>query len=218
MQRSSLSPIDSNLRETIRKEVELEKEIDNLSALTDYEKVKKTTLNSIIVDWQHTDSILHKLPYDGFSQNDRKKLNALKNSFKSNLSDFGYKSTAIDLFELSSNTYKPSLDGVDIGSEASASDNIRVIWSYLFSLLMLDTIDENLATNHLGLLILDEPRQQETKDVSFQTFIKKASETYNHDKQVIIGTSEKYEDLIKMLNGLKVNLIHFNGNIITKIK
>jgi hypothetical protein len=218
LQRSLLSPMDSNIREIIRKEVELEKDIDNLLTLSDVEKNKKTVLNAIIVDWQFTDSLLHKLPYDGFSQKDRIKLNLLRDSFKSNLSDFGYRSTPIDLFELSTNTYKPSLDGVDIGSEASASDNIRVIWSYLYSLLMLDTCDENISTNHLGLLILDEPRQQETKDISFQMFIKKSSETFNKDKQVIIGTSEKYEDLTRMLKNLKVNLMHFDESIIRRIK
>ncbi|MGJ0626134.1 hypothetical protein [Xenorhabdus bovienii] len=218
LQRSLLSPMDSNVREIIRKEVELEKEIDNLLALSDLEKAKKTVLSSIVVDWQFADSLLHKLPYDGFSPRDRTKLSLLKNSFKSNLSDFGYKSTPIDLFELSTNTYKPSLDGVDIGSEASASDNIRVIWSYLYSLLMLDTYDEKISTNHLGLLILDEPRQQETKDVSFQTFIKKASETFNKGKQIIIGTSEKYEELTRMLENLKVNLMHFDESIIRRIK
>lgn len=218
LQRSLLSPMDSDVREMIRKEIELEKEIDNLLALSDFERTKKTILSSVVVDWNSVNSLLLKLPYDGFSQKDRTKLNSLRDSFKSNLSDFGYKSTPIEFFELSTNTYKPSLDGVDIGSEASASDNIRVIWSYLYSLLMLDTLDGDFSTNHLGLLILDEPRQQETKDVSFQVFIKKASETINKDKQVIIGTSEKYEDLIRMIENLNINLMHFNESIIRRIK
>ncbi|QDX29482.1 hypothetical protein [Dickeya poaceiphila] len=213
-QRSISSPINSEIRELIRKEVKLEKDIENLNSLLNYELSKKDTLLAVISDWSECNNKLTTLPYDGFTHRDNLKLKLLRDSFKSNLQDFGYKSTPIENFSLSSNTYKPTIDGIDIGSEASASDNIRVIWSYLYSLLMLDS--NEISTNHLGLLIMDEPRQQETKDVSFKTFIKKASESYLEEKQIIMGTSEKYNDLISMLEGLHVNLLHFNSNIIRK--
>ncbi|HEJ0156552.1 TPA: hypothetical protein SLO89_002900 [Klebsiella pneumoniae] len=217
IQRSISSPINSELRELIRKEVKLEKDIDSLGSLLNFEGDKKTTLLAVLSDWRECNNRLAKLPYDGFTQKDRLKLKILKDSFKTNLQDFGYKSTPIEDFDLSTNTYKPTVDSVDIGSEASASDNIRVIWSYLYSLLMLDSHSHDISTNHLGLLIMDEPRQQETKDVSFKTFIKKASESYLDNKQIIMGTSEKYTDLIAMLDGLHVNLMHYNSNIIRKL-
>ncbi|EBO5051105.1 hypothetical protein EGH56_23500 [Klebsiella aerogenes] len=216
VQRSISSPVNPELRELIRKEVKLEKDIDILNSLEEFENSKKDTLIAVISDWRGCNNQLTVLPYDGFSKVDRLKLSLLRDSFKSNLEDFGYKSTPIEDFDLSTNTYKPTVDGIDIGSEASASDNIRVIWSYLYSLLMLDTYAKNISTNHLGLLIMDEPRQQETKDASFRTFIKKASESYVQEKQIIMGTSEKLTDLIAMLDGLHVNLMHFDSNIIRK--
>lgn len=218
IQRSLMSPGDANVREQIRQEVILEKNIEALYSLLDFEKNIKTTLSAVLIEWRKINNELSKLPYDGFTYEDKRKLNKLKISFKENLKDFGYKSTEIEDFDLSMNTYKPSLDDVDIGSEASASDNIRVIWSYLYSLLMLDTVLDGLTTNHLGLLIMDEPRQQETKDISFKKFIKKASEAESFNKQIIFGTSEKFEDLIKMIEGIKVNMIHFEHNIIKKIE
>lgn len=216
IQRSISSPVDAELRELIRKEVKLEKDIDSLHALSSFELNKKDTLRAVLSDWRECNNKLAALPYDGFTYNDKAKIKLLRDSFKSNLHDFGYKSTPIDDFDLSFNTYKPTVDSIDIGSEASASDNIRVIWSYLYSLLMLDVNSNGISTNHLGLLIMDEPRQQETKDVSFKTFIKKASGSYLHKKQIIMGTSEKYDDLMAMLNGLNVNLLHFDNNIIRK--
>jgi hypothetical protein len=217
IQRSILSPINAELRELIRKEVKLEKDIDNLNSLLSFEIDKKDTFLATLSDWRECNNKLAALPYDGFTYKDRLKLKLLKDSFKLNLQDFGYKSTPIEDFDLSTNTYKPTVDDIDIGSEASASDNIRVIWSYLYSLLMLDSHSDDVSTNHLGLLIMDEPRQQETKDVSFKTFIKKASESYRVEKQIIMGTSEKYDDLIAMLDGLQVNLLHFDSNIIRKL-
>ncbi|MGX9240709.1 hypothetical protein ACWXVW_05260 [Pantoea dispersa] len=218
IQRSLMSPGDASVREQIRQEVILEKKIETLYSLLDFEKDIKTTLSAVLIEWKKINSELSRLPYDGFTYEDKRKINKLKVSFKENLKDFGYKSTDIEDFELSMNTYKPSLDDVDIGSEASASDNIRVIWSYLYSLLMLDTALDGVTTNHLGLLIMDEPRQQETKDVSFKKFIKKASETECFNKQIIFGTSEKFEDLTKMIDGVKVNMIHFDHSIIRKIQ
>ncbi|UPY94726.1 hypothetical protein [Pectobacterium sp. 21LCBS03] len=216
IQRSILSPVNSGLRELIRKEVKLEKDIDGLNSLLNFEMDKKNTLLAVLSDWRECNNKLAVLPYDGFTQKDKLKLKLLRDSFKSNLQDFGYKSTPIEGFDLSTNTYKPTVDGIDIGSEASASDNIRVIWSYLYSLLMLDSNSNDISTNHLGLLVMDEPRQQETKDVSFKTFIKKASDSYLEKKQIIMGTSEKYSDLIAMLDGLHVNMLHFESNIIRK--
>ncbi|MNP38549.1 hypothetical protein D3C76_1320650 [compost metagenome] len=160
---------------------------------------------------------MKKLPWDGFSRNDNIKLNELLNSFKENLKDFDYKSTPIEDFEISKRTYKPAIDEVDLGSEASASDNIRVIWAYMYTLLVLDSRLNGLSTNHLGLLMLDEPRQQETKEVNFKTFIEKAARTFELDKQVIIATSEKYDDLLKMIDGLEVNVVRFESPVISRI-
>lgn len=218
IQRSLMSPGDANVREQIRQEVILERKIEALSSLLDFEKNIKTSLSAILIEWRKVNNELSNIPYDGFTYKDKLKLEKLKVSFKENLKDFGYKSTEIEDFELSMNTYKPALDGVDIGSEASASDNIRVIWSYLYSLLMLDASSDGICTNHLGLLIMDEPRQQETKDISFKRFIKKASEAGSFDKQIIFGTSEKFEDLIKMIEDVEVNMIHFEQNIIKRFE
>src|SRR5690606_19970556 len=155
-------------------------------------------------EWSRAVGAISKLPWDGFSRNDYIKLGELSEQFKKNLSDFEYKSTPIEDFEISKRTYKPSIDDIDLGAEASASDNIRVIWAYLYSLLMLESHLDGLTTNHLGLLVLDEPRQQETKEVNFRTFIQYAAKTTASEKQVIIATSEKLSDLQGMINGLEV--------------
>lgn len=65
--------------------------------------------------------------------------------------------------------------------------------------------------------MLDEPRQQETKEVNFKTFIEKAALTFELDKQVIIATSEKYDDLLKMIDGLEVNVVRFESPVISRI-
>ncbi|MDX1725648.1 MAG: hypothetical protein R3355_21400 [Pseudomonas sp.] len=203
-------------RAQLRKEILLEEKIEAIERTLTLESEIKEKLSATKLEWSRVDGAISKLPWDGFSRNDYIKLGKLTEQFKKNLSDFEYKSTPIEDFEISKRTYKPSIDDVDLGSEASASDNIRVIWAYLYSLLTLDNHLEGLTTNHLGLLILDEPRQQETKEVNFKTFIERASETRSMERQVIIATSEKHADLTKMIEGLPVKVINFDGPLISK--
>ncbi|MCC8367189.1 hypothetical protein J8V57_13055 [Xenorhabdus sp. PB61.4] len=168
-------------------------------------------------DWKLAESALQALPRTGFSQKDWRKLKALRESFIKYLEDFGYSSNELEDFRVSEQSYKPTLNDIDINSEASASDNIRVIWSYLYSMLTLDEKPNVESTNHLGLLILDEPRQQEAKNESFKEFITKVADIKRSGKQVIIGTSEEYSDLQSTIKNLEVNLRHFDSDIIKKL-
>ncbi|MBK0059726.1 hypothetical protein IAE40_13870 [Pseudomonas sp. S44] len=204
-------------RAQLRKEILLEAKVEAIERTLNIESEIKEKLISTKLEWSNVAGAISKLPWDGFSRNDYIKLSVLTEQFKENLSDFEYKSTSIEDFEISKRTYKPAIDDVDLGSEASASDNIRVIWAYLYSLLTLDFHLNGLTTNHLGVLMLDEPRQQETKEVNFKTFIERASETRSMERQVIIATSEKHDDLKKMIEGLPVNVIDFQGPLISKI-
>ncbi|MND23957.1 hypothetical protein D3C81_300630 [compost metagenome] len=204
-------------RAQLRKEILLEEKLEAIERTLTIESEIKEKLISTKLEWSNVAGAISKLPWDGFSRNDYIKFSVLTEQFKKNLSDFEYKSTPIEDFEISKRTYKPAIDDVDLGSEASASDNIRVIWAYLYSLLTLDSHLNGLTTNHLGVLMLDEPRQQETKEVNFKTFIERASETHSMDRQVIIATSEKYDDLKKIIEGLPVNVIDFQGPLISKI-
>jgi hypothetical protein len=166
--------------------------------------------------WKIVQAKLKLIPKDGLSFNDRSKLKILESNFKRLLERFGYRSTKIEEFTISERTYRPALDGVEIGSEASASDNIRVIWAYLYALMLTSKV-KNFSSNHLNLLILDEPRQQEAKDLSFRSFIEEVSGTVNTQQQVIIGTSEKAEELVTILEGVQANVIHFEQELIAPL-
>ncbi|MCS6123993.1 hypothetical protein [Shewanella baltica] len=203
-------------RVEIKRELLIESEIEKLEAALQNELRIKDKLTVTLIDWNTANSALAAIPYSGLSPNDRKKLEALKNSFIGNLDEFGYSSNSLSDFQISQTSYKPTLNDVDINSEASASDNIRVIWSYLYSVLTLD-ITTSLPTNHLGLLIMDEPRQQEAKYESFSTFISKAANVKEMQKQIIIGTSEKYSDLLDAIKDKPANLMHFDSDIIKKL-
>lgn len=77
---------------------------------------------------------------------------------------------------------------IDLQFDLSASDTIRTIWAYRLALL---EVARTFTTNHLGLLMLDEPRQQSTEPVGFKSFFAEASRSAASGQQVIVVTSEE---------------------------
>ncbi|MFB9869153.1 hypothetical protein [Vreelandella sulfidaeris] len=203
-------------RSDIKKEIIIENDIESIETALRQEEELKARFENALKSWRLSDSALDALPKSGLSASDWKKLKVLKRNFVSNLEVFGYSSNDLSDFEISERSYKPTLNEVDINSEASASDNIRVIWAYLYSILTLDQNDIG-STNHLGLLIMDEPRQQEAKNESFGEFITKSAGVKNMGKQIIIGTSENYSELQKTIEDLDINIQHFDSDIIHKL-
>lgn len=156
-------------------------------------------------------------PEHGFSTDDITKLNSLQTEVVKYLTEFGFSSFNPQLLEISKDTYLPTREGFDLGFDTSASDGIRVIWSYLISLFSLR---EKFQTNHPGILVFDEPRQQEANKLSFAGLLKGASEAANSG-QIIFATSEEEDVLKSALEGCKYTLRSFSpvdGKILRKLK
>jgi hypothetical protein len=129
------------------------------------------------------------------------------------LKEFGFSSLSPDTLEISRETYRPIREGFDLGFDLSASDNIRTIWAYLQGLLELSS---GASLNHLGLLIFDEPRQQEAAELSFQKLLTRAAKSGERGQQVIFATSEPLENIQRMTAGLNPQIVHFDGRVLVR--
>src|SRR5258706_2027208 len=123
----------------------------------------------------------------GLSPADEAKLRLLQDSFVDQLGEYNFTSFLIDRIAISHETYRPSRDGYDIGL-TSASDTIRIIWAYLLGML---EVSRSAQTNHLGLLIFDEPRQQGAQAMSFDALLKRAAEAVSVGQHGMFTTSEE---------------------------
>jgi protein phosphatase len=106
--------------------------------------------------------------------------------------------------------YRPTYEGFDLGFNLSASDMIRTIWAYLYGLLEVARVS---PTNHPGLLILDEPRQQQANRMSFALFAKRAAASRQARQQVIFLTSEDEDTVQEMLGSVEHKYINFAGQM-----
>lgn len=164
--------------------------------------------------WKHIQARRKALPKEGLSGAEKQKLNALSGHFKGQLNDYGFTSFDTGLIDISKETYRPTREGFDLGFDISASDNIRVIWAYLMALLEIARTSE---TNHPGILVFDEPRQQDASASSFQALLQRCVHAGNFQQQILIATSEPTASLRSMLAGKTYYLVEFEGKILKPI-
>jgi hypothetical protein len=145
------------------------------------------------------------------SQNDRRKLEKLTLLVRDQATEFGFSTFDPSEVNISDDTYRPQKEGFEIGFETSASDAIRLKWAYQLGLLELDKVE---ATNHPGILLFDEPRQQSSAKVSFENLLKRAAKAKKHNQQVIFSTSEDLLNLQRITSELDCDERIFEGYMI----
>ena len=164
--------------------------------------------------WREVVGNLARLPSDDTAEEDRRRIAKWTTLLQEQLRQYGFGSLATDQIVVSTDTYRPEHEGFDLQTSISASDLIRTIWAYLVGMLELSRTD---STNHPGLLVFDEPRQQSTKDVSFVQLLKRASSASACGQQVVFFTSEEPSRLNNGLAGVGHSLLEFKGRLIERV-
>ena len=198
----------------VRERMVLEASIANFKRINDYLENALDGMRLIVLEYVECNRKLAQLKNDT-SQEDETKIRALQESFVSQLEEYGFSSITPSLIQISRESFRPNYDGFDLGFNLSASDMIRTIWAYLTGLM---EVARDNQTNHIGLLVLDEPRQQQANKVSFRDFVERTSSAKEFNQQVLFLTSEDSETLSQMLNGVEHQLIDFTGKMILPLE
>lgn len=186
--------------------------IDNLSiSLLD-------GLQAIALDWAKATEALAKLPADNLTANDLKKVDVLTTKICVQLTSYGFRSFQPAEIALSTDNFRPLVREragtetveKEINFEVSASDAIRLKWAYLLAAFELRLSHK---TNHPGLLVFDEPGQQEIDSGSLFAFLKRVGSGAQAGGQVIVSTSEPLE-LVQREMGDLARIIDFPGFIL----
>jgi hypothetical protein len=156
-----------------------------------------------------------QIPTEKLSPPDHDKLDRLTSLIQAQAKDFGFSTFSPAELSISKDSYRPEKEGFEIGFETSASDAIRLKWAYQLGLLELAS-DRN--TNHPGVLVFDEPRQQSSSRPSFQNLLSRAARAGNRKQQVIFSTSEDLETLKLITSSLDCEEVIFPGYILQKLE
>lgn len=186
----------------VHKLVEVETKIRNYKQLQSFISIKMQEIGQLSERWKKYRDDCAMLPKKAESDKDIEIVKALKNNFVNNLRNYKYKSAPnIDAVDISIETCLPSIDGFDMKFDSSASDNIRIIWSFTMALLQT-SIEKN--GNHPSLIIFDEPAQHSIITSDVESLIQSVLEL-SGSTQVIVGITLNNEELRNSIENLQDN-------------
>jgi len=210
---SDMNDTNGDLKAKIREKIEAEIQLRSVTKLKQAHDELNNQSERIFNSWKTAVDSL-KLARKDVYQDDRSLvIRKLEGFLKENLASFGFNPTSISTVSVSPHTLRPEQEGYDIVAETSASDYIRIIWSYTLALLEFAGMSNDVK--HGGFVVFDEPRQHEANKISFASLIKKASECKKFKGQVIFATSLDRADLHQACEGLDVKLNYYDDYILT---
>ncbi len=192
----------------------IEEKVNGILSIFEQLSVKYKELNTSIL----------KLTKYKFTHEDNAKITSFSKAFKSLATAFGYRSADVDEIEVKAGTLLPYLQDIelrekvdtptelqkkvsesttDIKSDSSASDFVRLIWSYLIALYKAS--DRN-GGNHPGLILFDEPAQHSMSTKSVNKLLSILSETKGLQSIVAASFDENDENYASSVSGLNTNI------------
>ncbi|WP_316863401.1 hypothetical protein [uncultured Cohaesibacter sp.] len=225
LKRALVRPSSSVSRTTIERSVRLQARLAQWEEMQERADGLVDELVAIAKEWAKLSARLKSLrPGDDFSHEDKSKISRLQSLVQNHLKTFDFHSFPPSEITLARDNFRPQVlvydkdSGgeieKDIGFEASASDGIRLKWSYYLSLLELD---EHYNTNHSGLVVFDEPGQQAADPVNLTSLFQQSAKERSEHHQILIATSEKEQAIKEGLGDRPYNLIPFAGYILKPI-
>ena len=190
--RSDLTSNSSVSKSGIRRQLQIEMELEELSKFEAYSDQALDAFEQLANRFHENQKSRAQIPRTHYSDADFAKYRLFEKMFRANISAFDYHSAAIEDIEFNKENLLPYLAKIElreinersmpsstpvvattsavarsddtpkgkgnIARESSASDFVRLIWSYLLSIYQTSA-HPTVNGNHLGILLLDEPGQ-----------------------------------------------------------
>jgi hypothetical protein len=218
--RKDLAQGTQQSRVDLRRQLQIEGEVKQLEEA-------ETLLVSLFVELQklaarlaaNQDARKH-LPSAGYSAEDELRIDIFEKNFRANASAFEYESADVADIEINRHALLPVLTRVrsktDIKADSSASDFVRLIWSYLLALYQTSSSPSSRG-NHPGFLLFDEPGQHSMAATSQHALMQHLSG--ERGLQSIVAASFDESDVVfrEATEGVDFKLIHLEGKAIQKL-
>lgn len=212
-------------RAIVRRQIQIELELSNLQAFNTQAAAHITTLGEIADRLAANQTDRRALPKEAYSETDVSKISLFEKNFRGNASSFGYESAEIADIRISLDTLTPILSELELReilrpkvqtsltADSSASDFVRLIWSYLLALYQTSAT-RGFEGQHPGLLLMDEPGQHSMRSASQRALLQLL--IAQRGLQAIVAASfDENESVFKeATTGLEFQLIEWEGKVI----
>ncbi|EXJ01131.1 ATP-binding protein [Burkholderia pseudomallei] len=212
-------------RAIVRRQIQIELELSNLQAFNTQAEALMFTFGEIANRLAANQGDRRALPKETYSDVDVSRISLFEKNFRGNASSFGYESAEIDDIRISLDTLTPILSELELReilrpkaqtsltADSSASDFVRLIWSYLLALYQTSTT-RGFEGQHPGLLLMDEPGQHSMRSASQRALLQLL--IAQPGLQAIVAASFDEDESVFMTAtaGLEFQLIQWEGKVI----
>lgn len=212
-------------RAIIRRQIQIELELSNLQTFNTQAAALISTFEEIADRLAANQVDRRALPKEAYSETDVSRISLFEKNFRGNASSFGYESAEIADIRISLDTLTPVLEELELReilrpkvqtsltADSSASDFVRLIWSYLLALYQTSAT-RGFEGQHPGLLLMDEPGQHSMRSASQRALLQLL--IAQRGLQAIVAASfDENESVFKeATTGLEFQLIQWEGKVI----
>lgn len=219
--RGDVSSGATESRAIAKRQIQIEIEIEGLEDLECRALTWLNQLKGVATRLVNHQLERKKLPKNNYTVDDEARIARFEMYFKDNARVFGYESAAIKDIEINRDALVPSLSQLelrqifrtDIKSDSSASDFVRLIWSYLIALYKTSA-HANTPGAHPGLLLLDEPGQHSMR-VESQHALLICLAAEQSLQSIIAASFDEAEPVFQAAtDGVVYKLIQWSGKLI----
>lgn len=222
--RGDISTGAAESKAVVRRQVQIEVELESIVSFTHIAVTLANKLVEISKRLAANQLARKEIPRSTYSAADEQRISMFQKQFRANAGSFGYESAPITEIEISRDNLIPCLSQLelreirtDIKSDSSASDFVRLIWSYLLALHQTSA-QPTMRGNHPGILLLDEPGQHSMAvDSQHSLLLQLASQT---SLQSIVAASfdEAEQVFVEATNGVTHQLIQWEGKLLRPLQ
>lgn len=210
----------SESKAIVRRQVQIEVEVEAFGRLQSKATELLARLAQIAKRLSANQSARRAVPKEAYTPDDIERINLFQMQFRANAGSFGYESAPIRDVEIGKDTLVPCLAQMelreirtDIKSDSSASDFVRLIWSYLLALHQTSSVPSSPG-NHPGLLMFDEPGQHSMAVDSQHALLKQLANESTLQSIVAASFDESEEVFRQATEGIQYNLIEWSGKLL----
>lgn len=225
--RGDVSTGVSESRAIVRRQIQIELELSNLQAFIVQSANLMETFGEIAERLAANQADRQALPKEAYSQVDLSRISLFEKNFRTNASAFGYESAAINEIRISLDTLTPVLSELELreirtrpqtslNADSSASDFVRLIWSYLLALHQTSSM-RGFEGHHPGILMMDEPGQHSMRSISQHALLQLLSGQAGLQSIVAASFDENESVFKEATAGLTFHLIHWEGKVISPL-
>jgi len=214
----------SESKAIVRRQVQIEVEVEALEKLRAKAAELFAQLGQVAMRMSANQAARRDMPKAAYNLADIERIDRFQLNFRANAGSFGYESAPIRDIEIGKDTLVPCLADMelreirtDIKSDSSASDFVRLIWSYLLALYQTSAMPLSPG-NHPGLLMFDEPGQHSMAVDSQNALLKQLASEANLQSIVAASFDESEEVFLQATQGVQYTLIEWGGKLLRSVE